>query len=269
MRNTHQPLYYSLFLHTLVLIMLTVGLHFSERMPVTENSNANKNIIQARVMTLPAAQPIPKPPTPVQPAPTPQPKPQPEKSQQPVAVKKDSIALKPAPKKPVVVKPNAEQVKKQREKIAKELLADLQKQTEKKKKTNPATLKAHFAKSLQRQLFDEEVRLQAEKTQQSQGEVNKYKALILQTIGQNWLVPGRADKKLTCELLIRVAPGGMVLDVQVIKSSGDTALDRSARMAVLKSSPLPVPTDAAAFDAFRQFVLKVKPENITANESIV
>jgi colicin import membrane protein len=54
----------------------------------------------------------------------------------------------------------------------------------------------------------------------------------------------------------------MVLDVQVTKTSGDPSLDSSARAAVLKASPLPVPSNPDEFDSFRQFALKVKPENI-------
>ena len=115
----------------------------------------------------------------------------------------------------------------------------------------------------------EQKRLAATMTQQMHGVVDKYKALILQTISQHWIVPTNADKKLTAELLIRLAPGGLVLDVQLIKSSGDAALDRSARAAVFNASPLPVPTDSDAFTAFRQFVLKVKPENVLHNDSIV
>jgi colicin import membrane protein len=100
----------------------------------------------------------------------------------------------------------------------------------------------------------------------SRGEVNKYKALILQTISQHWLVPSGVDKNLSAELLIRLAPGGTVLDVQVIRSSGSAGLDRSARDAVFKASPLPVPSDSEGFDQFRQFVLKVKPENVIVHD---
>ena len=52
----------------------------------------------------------------------------------------------------------------------------------------------------------------------------------------------------------------MVLNVSVLKSSGNEALDRSAIAAVNKASPLPVPKDSAAFSAFRNFTLTVKPE---------
>jgi colicin import membrane protein len=96
----------------------------------------------------------------------------------------------------------------------------------------------------------------------SQGVVDKYKALIIQSIGEHWLVPLQANKKLTSELMIRLGPGGKVLDVTITRSSGDPSLDSSARAAVMKASPLPVPDKPDEFEPFRQFVLKVKPENI-------
>jgi colicin import membrane protein len=129
-------------------------------------------------------------------------------------------------------------------------------------------MKQMAAKSLQQQMLQEQKRVAGVRNQQTQGEVNKYKALILQAISQNWLIPTTADKNLHAELLIRVAPGGMVLDVQIVKGSGDESLDRSARAAVFKSSPLPVPTDAAAFDAFRQFVLKVTPKDVLSGDAL-
>jgi colicin import membrane protein len=92
--------------------------------------------------------------------------------------------------------------------------------------------------------------------------INKYKALILQAISEHWIIPTQVNKKLSCELMIRLAPSGNVLDVQVTKTSGDPSLDSSARAAVLKASPLPVPSKGSEFEPFRQFVLKVKPENI-------
>lgn len=123
---------------------------------------------------------------------------------------------------------------------------------------------------LQQQIAQEQQQLTADATaaahnDQVAKEIDKYKALILQTIGQNWLVPDNVDKSLSCQLLIQVAPGGAVLGVQVITSSGNPGLDSSATSAVFKSSPLPVPTDPELFDKFRQLRLTVKPENIVSN----
>lgn len=128
-------------------------------------------------------------------------------------------------------------------------------------------LKAKAVAHQMSQMVQNQKRVSSMRTSQSKGVVDKYKALILQSISQHWLVPSGVDKRRSAELLIRVAPGGTVLDVQLTKSSGDEALDSSARAAVLKSSPLPVPTDAEEFESFRQFVLKVKPENVLASDS--
>jgi colicin import membrane protein len=153
----------------------------------------------------------------------------------------------------------------------KKLLAELKKKELQQKKVKQKAIEQAFAqelkeqaeKSLAKQLLEEEQRTAtAAGAAKARGEVNKYKALILQAIGRRWLVPMGADKKLYSQLLIRLAPDGSVMDVQITKSSGDIALDHSARDAVFKASPLPVPSEAVAFDQFRQFVLKVRPENI-------
>ncbi len=62
--------------------------------------------------------------------------------------------------------------------------------------------------------------------------------------------------------MIRLGPGGAVLNVQVSRSSGDPALDSSARAAVFKASPLPVPNDPDLFNQFREIRLTVKPEDV-------
>ena len=98
-----------------------------------------------------------------------------------------------------------------------------------------------------------------------QGEVDKYKALILQAISSQWIIPEGVDSKSVCRLLINVAPGGVVLNVQLVSSSGNLALDRSAQAAVLKASPLPVPEDVSLFDRVRTINLTVRPEGMVGN----
>lgn len=260
---------YSLLLHAIILTVLIVSFDFSAPMPVIENSK-NKEVINAMVMDvpLPSAKVLQKPipPKPIAP-PLPKPiEPKPNVKLQLVAVKKPTIII--ADKK---------QKKLKQDLIQKQLLADLKKQTEQQKKIKQKALQTAFAKeiqemktkSLQQQMLQEQKRLTNVMTQQTRGVVDKYKALILQTISQHWIIPNNIDKHLTAELLIHVAPGGLVLDVQLIKSSGDVVLDRSARAAVFKASPLPVPTNSEVFEAFKQFVLKVKPENVLMTDNIV
>lgn len=267
--------YLSLGCHLALLVIMVVSVEFAAPMAVFENTNKN-DVISAVVLgdtQKSKILPHEPPPKPVQPVvkkeePKPEPKPEPMKQ---AAVKKDVIALEKAVDKKKIAEQKAKEAKKQRDLFAEDLLADIKKHADKKKKNEKQKqLSSQFEKmlreqseqSLRQNLLNEEIKLQGTQSRQAQGEVNKYKALILQAISERWIVPPQANKKLYCELMIRVAPGGMVLDVQVTKSSGDPSLDSSARAAVLKASPLPVPANPDAFDSFRQFVLKVKPENV-------
>ncbi|EKD70167.1 MAG: TolA colicin import membrane protein [uncultured bacterium] len=267
-------IYLSLTLHVAIMLILVLSVNFSAPLPVFENTN-KQDVISAVVLgdtikskILPqkiASQPIKTEPQESKPAPKEIAKIKPIEKIEP---KKDVIALKIDQKKKLADKKSLEN--KQRELLEKSLLADIKTHSEKQKKVKQKQLKSQFEKllrdsaekSLRQQLLNEEIKLKGIQNRQAQGEINKYKALIIQAISDHWIIPTQSDKSLYSELMIRVAPGGVVLDVQVTKSSGDPALDSSARAAVLKSSPLPVPADPEAFEAFRQFVLKVKPENI-------
>lgn len=117
-------------------------------------------------------------------------------------------------------------------------------------------------KLLQQQLSAEKNQLSKVQATQLHGVVDRYKAQILRAIGQYWVVPGGANKQLSCLYLIQLAPGGVVLNVKLLHSSGNAALDRSARVAIYKASPLPVPKDPALFDNFRQLRLTVSPKTV-------
>src|SRR5579872_842676 len=253
------PFFFSLLLHVIVLSILIVSFDWSSTMPVLQNSDKNNEVINARVLT---SVPIPKKiiPTPEKFIPKPI-----EETPQPVQpVKKQAIAIS-----------DKKEKKLQQDKIAQQMLADIKKQTKKQKKIKQKNIASEFekdikqmaAKSLQQDMLQEQKKMAGARTQQVKGEVNKYKALILQAISQNWLIPPSVNKNLSAELMIRVAPGGVVLDVLVTKSSGDPSLDNSARSAVFKASPLPVPKDSDAFEPFRQFVLKVRPKDILNAEN--
>ncbi len=121
-----------------------------------------------------------------------------------------------------------------------------------------------MAKALNDQLQDEQQQLASDdNTRAMQGELDKYKSAILSSIGHHWLVPPGSNKEVSCQLLIHLAPGGVVLDVVTVKSSGDEALDHSAQTAVMKASPLPVPSEPTKFNHFRELRLTVRPEQVT------
>ena len=289
-------------LHAVIFLVLVLNYEFRAPLVVIENTSQH-DVISAVVLGDTAKSKIlphePPPAEPVAAAPPPKPvKEQPKEvaktspKPKPEPVDKDVIALKAAEKKLAEEKALAEKKlvaekkekarkkklelkkklaeKKRKEKLAEKLLADIQKQNDKKAKIKQKNLEAKFAKTLREQseeslrqnLMKENIKLSGKLSRQSQGVINKYKALIIQSIGEHWLVPIQANKSLTSELMIRLAPSGEVLDVKVTHSSGDPTLDSSARAAVFNSSPLPVPSKLSEFEPFRQFVLKVTPENI-------
>ena len=112
-----------------------------------------------------------------------------------------------------------------------------------------------------------EAKIQSAQLAAMQGKVNRYKAMILEAISANWIVPDKVNKKLVCNFRIRLASNGTVLTVMLTKSSGDPVLDRSAEAAVYKASPLPVPKDPQVFNQFRVFNLTVRPEKVLSRVS--
>jgi len=115
-------------------------------------------------------------------------------------------------------------------------------------------------KQLQAQIAAEQKQIDTAQTQQERDAIDKYKALIINVIEQNWIVPQKVDKNLSAQLVIDLAPGGTVLHVKILQSSGNPVLDRSVITAVWKASPLPVPNDLQIFNRMRELHLTVKPE---------
>jgi colicin import membrane protein len=116
--------------------------------------------------------------------------------------------------------------------------------------------------ALEKQKAEEKARIEAANRARISGIVDKYKALILGAISQQWILPDQVNTDLSSRFKIRLAPNGAVLDVQLTRSSGDPVLDRSAEAAIYKASPLPVPGEAEVFKLFREISLTVRPEHI-------
>ncbi len=113
--------------------------------------------------------------------------------------------------------------------------------------------------SLAKQLQQESTKLQKLTARQANGIVDRYIPQIKMAIQQRWRYPPGTDPKLTCKFVIQLAPGGMVLTAKLIDSSGNVAVDRSAKQAILLASPLPVPNNPALFDRFRVLHLTMHP----------
>ena len=90
-------------------------------------------------------------------------------------------------------------------------------------------------------------------------ELSKYSTAIRNLLYQSWIdLPGM--KGLSCTLRVTTIPGGEVVGVEVVKSSGDATFDRQAENGVRKASPLPVPEDRRLYEqSFRRFKFVFKP----------
>lgn len=119
-------------------------------------------------------------------------------------------------------------------------------------------------KILQQKLMAEQLQTEQQELAQSQqlaiqGEADKYMTQIKAAVQQNWQQPFQ-NASIFSVYEVKLAPGGVVLSVDLVQSSGNDVLDRSGKIAILKSSPLPVPQEAMLFDQFRDFKIKMTPQ---------
>jgi len=87
----------------------------------------------------------------------------------------------------------------------------------------------------------------------------EYIPYIQDKVQRNWLRPPGSAAGLSCLIRVRLIPGGDVVSATVVRSSGDPMFDRSVETAVLKASPLPLPTDATLFNHFREINFNFDP----------
>jgi colicin import membrane protein len=161
------------------------------------------------------------------------------------------------------------EAKKRREEEARHQ-AELKKQAEEKKRREEEARKQREAEQ-QRQAEQElQAKMAAEAAQReheamlaaNRGEIDKYRRQIKQQVARNWSIPSTARSGMVCEIMVRLLPSGDVVSVQVIKSSGDPALDRSVENAVYSAAPLPVPSvESGLFDEFREVKFSFDPKN--------
>ena len=219
------------------------------------------------------------PPKSVKPIEEPQPEPELEVAEEPKPepepeVPKIDIELENKKKAEEENKKLEEELKK-KELLKKEALKK-KKIAEKKRKDKERIKKL---KKLQAAAFDDEVEDENEKRlkdlqQQvgkgdtrkpsgaSKGEVNKYvariKAKIKGHVNRSLCADGNPQVIVNLNLL----PTGQFGSTPVLrKSSGNAACDYAIERAVIKSEPLPVPTDPGAFADFRNLNLKFKPND--------
>ncbi len=92
-----------------------------------------------------------------------------------------------------------------------------------------------------------------------------YAALIQQTVVNYWSRPPSARNGMEALLSIQLIPTGEVVSVSVLKSSGNSAFDRSAINAVEKAGSFPELQNLPSREfekTFRRFRLLFRPEDL-------
>jgi len=204
------------------------------------------------------------------PAPTREPEPQPETKPDPAVLEEKARADVKAKAEAKAARRNAEQAqataalaarkrveadekRRQEETRQQEAAAAQQRLAEQQAAAREAKVKAAQQADLRRALADEE----AGEALARSGVVDEYRTLLIQTIERNWNRPPSARAGLECTLYVTQATGGTVLDVKIGDCNGDQAVRESVANAVYRSSPLPAPRDARAFE--RRLVIVFKP----------
>lgn len=247
------PAAFSAVVHVLAITLLLANWSFST--PPEPPPPHVRAVVVERAPAPPAARPLPPAPKPEpapepQAAPKPDPKPVPKPEPKPAAKPAPKPAAKPAPKPVVQPKP-----------------------AEKPKPALPAPDFAAMLAAEEKSLAAREASARAQNAaadaaQQAQAtadaaEIAEYKALIGAAAARRWSRPPSARAGMEALLRITLIPGGEVVDVQLVKSSGDAAFDRSAETAVRLAGRLPVPSDPRLFDAnFRRFMFRFRPEDL-------
>lgn len=89
--------------------------------------------------------------------------------------------------------------------------------------------------------------------------VDEYTGKIVSKIRRNIVMPPDVADDARAEFLVTLLPGGAVLGARLTRSSGNAAYDSAVERAILKSQPLPLPTDVAMFSRFRELELVFRP----------
>jgi colicin import membrane protein len=150
----------------------------------------------------------------------------------------------------------AERLRKEAEAEKKRAEEERQRKIEEEKKRKAAE------EAMRKQLAEEEARRKAaEAAAQARRDasvINEYGARIKYAIQQEFNTTG-LPPGLSCVLTIRMVPGGEVVSVKVVESSGSAIFDRRAEVAVSRASPLPVPDDPRVFEQMREIRLTFEP----------
>ena len=211
------------------------------------------------------------PPQPVTPEPPAQPAPTPMLA--PPRVEPTPAPPHPEPKPALPATPSAADIalKKKKEKAAQE--AKRQADQQQREKILADQLRQERQDALKEERRDAALRADAE-VRRRQAEqlaqnaraaqaaaVDRYKLAIINKIRGNTEVPEGVQSGLTLEVDVTILPDGGVLEpVRIVKPSGDPRYDQAVLRGILRSQPLPLPSDVALRRLFRVTHLQIHHE---------
>lgn len=130
-------------------------------------------------------------------------------------------------------------------------------EAERRRQEELAAERAAREAQLQAALQAEERRTQAVRA----GMLQQYTDSIAQKVWRNWIPPAQVPPDLRCVVSVTQAPGGIVLNAQIIKCNGGELVQNSILTATRKASPLPTPPPGAEFLFERKLKFIFDPEN--------
>jgi len=134
-------------------------------------------------------------------------------------------------------------------------------EAEKKRKAEEARKKAAAEREMRERLAAEQERLRAQRESAMQRIVDQYGLYIKEKVQRSWIRPSGSNASLSCTVNVRLIPGGEVVDVKIVRGSGNEAFDRSVEAAVFRASPLPVPKDPEVMEKFRSITFEFNPDS--------
>ncbi|BFT30876.1 hypothetical protein D210916BOD24_20520 [Alteromonas sp. D210916BOD_24] len=176
-----------------------------------------------------------------------------EKKRQQAAAAKRAREKREAEAAEVKRQKELERLAAQKEQERKEREAQAKAEAERKKKE--AAERAEMERIMQEQLAQERAAQQERRRKQVLTEVERYTALIQQTIKRN-LYSDDSFQGKTCRLNIKLATTGFVTSIRVL--GGNDALCRAAESAVRRAEKLPVSEAPDVYEQLKDITLKVE-----------
>jgi colicin import membrane protein len=221
--------------HAVLLVFMFIGVRIQNR----PDETVSVELWEAPPPPPPPVVEAPKPPPPKVEAPKPEPEPE---------VKKPEIVEKAPPPKP---KPKPEAKAPPKDDLEKLLLREQvameqEKLNEERRRADETRRKAESEKTARQLAATARDKALAEY-------VNRIRAAVR----RNWILPQDLQGNPQCTFKVVQIPSGDVIDVKLVKSSGNAAYDEAVHRAILKSSPLPQPASRDQF--YRELELTFRP----------